>query len=404
MPARPLDALLAVALPPGHGGPGPVTVRPAEGRAAMRRFVQFPFDLYGPRHAFWVPPLRMDVAGKFNRRKNPFFEHGDMQPFLAERGGEVVGRIAAIRNGQHLATHADGAGFFGFVEAVDDPAVWDALLAAAEGWLAERGMTTARGPADPTLNDTAGLLVDGFARPPSVLMPYQPAYYARQFERLGYTRAMTMWAYFLHAAYLSDERIRRGAELVRRRTPGLTVRPLSRDRFDEDVRAALAIYNAAWAGNWGNVGYTEAEAQHLAKELKPVLDDDYFLFVERDGVPVAFSVTLPNLNQVLRLVPDGRLFPTGLPKLLALAKSGMVNEVRMALMGVLPEHRHLGLDVLLILETIDTGLGKGAVGSELSWVLDVNAPLLNALDKLGAVRDKEYALVERRLDGPPAGR
>lgn len=395
MPTAPRPALLSVALPPDTGGAGPVTVRPAGGRD-LKRFIQFPFDLFG-QHAFWVPPLRMDVAGKFSRMKNPFFGHGNMQPFLAERGGRVVGRIAAIRNGQHLAKFDDGAGFFGFLDAVDDPAVWSALFGAAEGWLRERGLTTARGPADPTLNDTAGLLVDGYRRPPSVLMPYQPAYYAERLAGLGYERAMTMWAYFVHAAYLADDRLRRGAELVRRRTPGLTVRPLRRSQFAEDVASALRIYNAAWAGNWGNVGYTQAEALHLASELKPVLEDDYFLFVERDGEPVAFSVSLPNLNQVLRLVPDGRLFPTGLPKLLAYAKSGMVNELRMALMGVLPEHRHLGLDALLILETIDTGLARGMVGCELSWVLDVNTALRNSLEKLGAVKDKEYVLMERRI-------
>lgn len=387
---------LAVALPPSHGGAGPVTVSPVRTGAERRWFIQFPFDLYG-RHPYWVPPLRMDVAGKLNPKKNPFFQHGALAPFVAERGGQVVGRIAAIRNGQHLAKYADGAGFFGFVEAVDDPAVWGPLVGAAEDWLRTAGLTSARGPVDPTMNDTAGLLVDGFRRPPSVLMPYQPAYYAQRFAELGYTPAMTMWAYFVHDAYLDDSRLRRGADIVRARQPDLTVRPLSRDRFAADVASALRIYNEAWGENWGNVGYTEAEAQHLAAELKPVLEDDLFLFVEKAGEPVAFSVTLPNLNQVLKTVRDGRLFPTGLPKLLALAKSGMVNEVRMALMGVLPEHRHGGLDVLLILETIDRGRQMGYAACEMSWVLDVNKALTNALDKMGAVRDKEYVMLEKPL-------
>ena len=387
---------LDVALAPDHGGRGPVTVRPVTGGTDRRRFIDFPFRLY-EGHPYWVPPLRMDVAGKLNRKKNPFFEHGDIAPFLAERGGEIVGRVAAIKNGQHLAKYDDKAGFFGFIEAVDDPEVWRALFDAAHGWLRGQGLTSARGPVDPTMNDTAGLLVDGFRRPPSILMPYQPAYYQTRLAELGYERAMTMWAYFVHDAYLDDSRLRRGVGLVRSRQPDLTVRPLDRSRFDADISAALRIYNAAWGENWGNVGYTEAEAQHLAAELKPVLEDDLFLFVEKAGVPIAFSASLPNLNQALKRVTDGRLLPFGLPKLLLLAKSGLVNEIRMALMGVLPEHRNGGLDALLVLETIDRGRAMGFDSCEMSWVLDGNKALTNALNKLGGVRDKEYVMVETSL-------
>lgn len=387
---------LAVALPPNHGGRGPVTVRPATGATDRRRFIDFPFRLY-EGHPYWVPPLRMDIAGKLNPKKNPFFQHGALVPFLAERGGEVVGRVAAIKNGQHLATHDDGAGFFGFIEAVDDAEVWRALFEAVHGWQRAEGLALSRGPVDPTMNDTAGLLVNGFRRPPAILMPYQPAYYAERLAELGYARQMTMWAFYVHDAYLDDSRLRRGAGIVRSRQPDVTVRPLDRARFDDDIRAALRIYNAAWAGNWGNVGYTEAEAQHLAAELKPVLEDELFLFVEKAGVPVAFSASLPNLNQVLKRLPDGRLLPFGLPKLLLLAKSGLVNEIRMALMGVLPEHRNGGLDALLVLETIDRGRALGFDACEMSWVLDVNKALTNALDKMGAVRDKEYVMLEKAL-------
>jgi hypothetical protein len=371
-----------------------VQVRPATSSRDLRRFIDLPFRLY-EGNRFWVPPLRVDIAAKLSPKKSPFFEHGEMQAFLATRGDKVVGRIAAIKNGKHLEKWDDGAGFFGFLEAEDDPEVFAALFGAAEGWLKARGLTSARGPVDPTMNDTAGLLVDGFDRPPSILMPYQPPYYKERLEELGYERAMTMWAYFVHDAYLDDSRLRRGVEIVRRRHPDLTVRPLDMSRFDEEVATALRLYNEAWGDNWGNVGYTDAEALHLAKELKPVLEPELFLFLEKAGEPIAFAVSLPNLNRALKHVKDGKLLPFGLPKLLAMAKSGLISEVRMALMGVGTAHRGQGFDALLVLDTIDRGRAMGYDACEMSWVLDTNKALTNALDKMGAQRDKEYCMVEK---------
>ncbi|MFN3597748.1 MAG: hypothetical protein ACK41D_10815 [Rubricoccaceae bacterium] len=385
--------LVAVALPPGTG---PVAVRPVRTAADARRFQDFPYRLYAG-HRFYVPPLRAEQAKTLSPKKNPFFEHGRMALFLAERGNHVVGRVAAIVNGRHLETHRDGAGFFGFFECVEDEDVAGALLNAAAGYLRAVGMKTMRGPTNPTLNDTAGLLVDGFLREPFILMPYNPPYYERLLTRHGLTRVMTMWAYYVHAANVDHARFKRGVDVVYRRHPDLRVRPLDRRRLGQEVAAAMRIYNAGWAGNWGHVPYTEAEAQHLAADLKQILDPDLFLFAELSGEPVAFSVSLPNVNAALRHVPDGRLFPLGLPRLLAHARFGAVHELRMPLMGVLPEHQGRAFDVPLIYETIRTGRRKGFDACEMSWVLETNTRLINALENLGAVRDKEYALFERAL-------
>ena len=373
-----------------------VQVRPALSSRDLRRFVDLPFRLY-EGNRFWVPPLRMDIAAKLNPKKNPFFEHGEMQAFLATRGDQVVGRIAAIKNGKHLEKWTDGAGFFGFLEAEDDAEVFAALFQTAEGWLRARGLKSARGPVDPTMNDTAGLLVEGFDRPPSILMPYQPAYYKAHLDALGYTRAVTMWAYFIHDAYLDDSRLRRGVDIVRRRHPDLTLRPLDTGRFAEEIATALRLYNEAWGENWGNVAYTDAEALHLAKELKPVLEPELFLFLEKAGEPIAFAISLPNLNRALKHIENGRLLPFGLPKLLAMAKSGLISEIRMAVMGVSSKYRGQGFDALLVLDTIDRGRAMGYDACEMSWVLDTNKALTNALDKMGAVRDKEYCMVEKAL-------
>ena len=394
-------------MPESLSRPGGVTVRPVVSAADLNRFLDLPYALYRGQPNF-VPPLRMDQKGVLNAKKNPFFEHGAIQLFLAERGGaggrpETVGRIAAIVNGQHLAKYADGNGFFGFFETVEDYAVAEALLDAATGWLTERGLTGVRGPTSPTMNDVSGLLVDGFDRPPAVLLPYNPPFYEDFLTRYGFARAMTMWAYYIHSAYLDISRMARGAALAQRRHPTLTIRSLDPARFSEDIAAAMEIYNVAWAGNWGHVPYTRREAEHLAKELKPIIENDLFLIVEDAGRPVAFSGSIPNVNRALKKLPDGRLFPTGLAKLVGTIKAGGLYEIRMALMGVLPEYRHMGIDALLIHQTVLNGLRDGYEACEMSWVLDVNKALTNALDKLGGVKDKEYAMMEMRFDGLSPG-
>ena len=378
--------------------PAAVTVRPVAGRAALRRFIDLPYRLY-EAHPYWVPPLRRDVAHTLDPRKNPFFEHGQIQPFLAEDAdGRAVGRIAAILNGMHLEKYGDGVGFFGFFEcAEDDASVAGALVEAAAAWLREQGLTAMRGPANPSLNDTAGLLVDGFDREPSVLMPYNPPFYEALLEGAGFARAMTMWAYYVHKKYVDVARMRRGVGLVLRRNPGLTVRTLDMGRFEEEARTVLDIYNEAWSDNWGHVPMTEAEFAKLAADLKQIVDPSMVFFLEREGEPVAFSICLPNLNQALKHVRDGRLLPTGLVKLLGYAKFGGIYEVRMPLMGVRKAYHGRGFDAVLILRTIEDGPGNGYDACEMSWVLDTNQVLKNALGSFGAIVDKEYALFEKSL-------
>ena len=376
---------------------GPVTVRPVASGRDRRRFLDLPYRHYAGDAAF-VPPLRMDQAKTLDPAKNPFFEHGRAQLFLAEdAAGTAVGRIAAIVNGMHLRKYDDGAGFFGFYEAPDDEAAAAALLGAAAEWLRGQGLRSLRGPANPTLNDVAGLLVEGFDTEPSILMPYNKPYYEAQLRAYGFERVMTMYAYYVHEKYLDARKLERGAELVRRRNPGLRLRTLDMGRFMEEARVVMDIYNEAWSENWGHVPMTEREFEHLAADLKQVIEPDLVYLLELDGEPVAFSVTIPNLNQALKHVRGGRLFPLGLPTLLAYAKLGAVYETRMPLMGVRKAHHGKGFDAVLILETIQRGRRMGYDACEMSWVLETNKPLLNALDHLGAVRDKTYALFETAL-------
>lgn len=375
-----------------------VTIRPVDGRRDRKRFIDVPYDFYPDRYPHWVPPLRRDVKATLDPSTNAFFEHGDMQLFLAEdASGAAVGRVAGIVNGMHLQTYDDATGFFGFFECVEDYSVAEALLDAATDWLRTQGLRHVRGPTNPTLNDTAGLLVDGFDRRPSILMPYNPPYHEAFLERYGFERRMTMWAYYLHKKYCDYERLRRGVEIVKKRTPGLSVRSLDPDRFEEEARTIREIYNEAWAENWGFVPVTEAEFLQMAEEMEQILEPELVYFVEHEGRPVGFSIALPNVNEALHHVPDGRLFPWGLPKLFLYMTYG-IYECRMPLMGIRPEFQGKGLDSMLVLETTERGPAIGYDACEMSWVLDTNTRLKNHVESLGGVKDKEYALFEAELD------
>jgi len=374
-----------------------VTVVPVQGRRARKRFVDFPYNFYPERYPRWVPPLRRDVKQILDPGSNAFFDHGDLQLFLAEdASGAAVGRIAAVVNGMHLQTHEDATGFFGFFESVDDEAVAEAVVDAAVGWLREQGLTRVRGPANPSLNDTAGLLVDGFEFSPSLLMPYNPPYYEKLLLRCGFERTMTMWSFYVHHKYMKMDRLRRGEKIARHRTPGLSLRTLDMDRFEEEVRVVRDIYNEAWADNWGHVPMTEAEFEQLVDELKQIVDPNMVFFVEHDGEPVGFSVSLPDVNEALRHVPDGRLFPFGLPKLLFHLRYSIRN-VRMPLMGIRKAYQGRGIDAMLILATMEAAVPNGYVGCETSWILDTNERLLNMIDTIGATQDKEYAMFEKPI-------
>ncbi|PEN13075.1 hypothetical protein CRI94_10495 [Longibacter salinarum] len=376
--------------------PASLQVDPVTGRSDRKAFIDFPYTFYPDDYPHWVPPLRREVKHSLDPSKNAFFEHGRAQLFLARRNGRVVGRIAAIINGMHLQKYDDDNGFFGFFECIDEYSVAEALFEAAAAWLQDQGMTGMRGPANPSLNDTAGLLVDGFDREPSILMPYNPPYHEDFLLKYGFERAMTMWAYYVHKKYVEFDRLKRGAQLVKRRTPGLTLRTLNMDEFEREARRVVDIYNEAWSDNWGHVPMTDAEFDQLADQLKQIVEPEMVFFVEHEGEPVAFSITLPNINQALKHIPDGKLFPLGLPKLLLNAHYG-IYECRMPLMGVRQEFQGKGLDALLVLATIENGPPNGFDACEMSWVLDSNDRLKNHVESLGAVVDKEYAMFERSI-------
>ena len=366
-------------------------------RGDRKAFIKFPYRLFKDTPE-WVPPLRVDMEHLVNMKKNAFFEHGKGAFFLARSSsGEIVGRIAGIINGMHLKKYDDGVGFYGFYECIDDIDVSRALFTAATDWLKKEGMTSVRGPVNPSMNDTAGLLISGFDRPPAVMLPYNFDYYESQLLDFGFERAATMWSYYTNSRLVNSKRLLRGADIIMKRNPRLSVRHLNMKEYITDVRLLLDIYNDAWSDNWGHVPMTDGEFDQMAKAMKEIVDPRLVNIVEDDGEPIAFSVSLPDINYALVQVRNGRLLPFGIVKLLAMLKLGAIRETRMLLMGVKKKYQGKGLDMLIVADMLKRNREIGMLGCDMSWVLDQNLKLRNFLDGIGCVQENEYALFEASI-------
>jgi GNAT superfamily N-acetyltransferase len=372
-----------------------VRVLQARSSKDLKRFIDLPYRLHA-RDPLWVPPLRRDVATLLSRDKNPFFEHAEAEYFLAERDGEVVGRIAAIHNRLHNETHADRVGFFGFFECLDDQAVADDLLAAAADWLRPRGLDTLRGPASFSVNDECGLLVDGFETPPTLMMPHNPRYYPTLLDRAGFAKAKDLWCFDgTDPAGDAGERVVRATDVVRRRF-GITIRPLNMRAFAAEVALVKRLYNEGWEKNWGFVPMTDREIDHLAEQFKPVVVPELVLFAEREGRVIGFAICMPDLNVAFRANRSGAFLP-GLIRVLWMLKTRRVNRLRVLLLGVLPELRGKGVDALLYHAIWQNGVARGIHWGEAGWILEDNAAMIAGMVKLGWKRYKTYRLYDRTL-------
>ncbi|MBI5867737.1 MAG: N-acetyltransferase, partial [candidate division Zixibacteria bacterium] len=360
---------------------GAIEVTPVTSDADKKLFLRLPERLYaGNPH--WVCPLRIERREFFDPAKNPFFDNADVQLFIARRDGRCVGRITAHIYRNHNQTHNERTGFFGFFECEQDYAIAEALYQKAAAYLKERGMDRMRGPANFTTNHEIAFLTEGFDSPPWVMMSYNPPFYLEFAERYGLTKAMDFNAYYMDKTMQIPDRIVRLIERIRTRS-GATIRTLNMSKFDDEVRLVKSVYDRAWAPNWGFVPMTNAEFFRMAKDLKQIVDPKMVFFAEIDGETAGFSLALPDINQAL-IRMNGRLFPFGLAKLLWLTKvSKVVNQVRMLVMGVLPEYQKRGIDNLLFHETYTKGIEAGYVAAELSWILETNDMMNAAARNMG---------------------
>ena len=374
-----------------------VIERIGRSRRELSRFFDVADALYASDPLF-VAPIRSDVAKVF-QGENPFFRHGEMQLFVARRDGRDVGRVAAILDRNHNEFHGEKAAFFGFFESENDPEVAGKLLEAAALWGRERKMTILRGPTNPTLNDEAGLLVDGFDSPPVMMMTYNPPYYAPLIEGQGFSKAKDLLAFWFPLEEKPLERLTRVAQRFRRRSPEIQVRNVTRGSLKHDLGKIREVYNEAWEKNWGFVPMTGEEMDFMAARLKPLLVPELLWIGEAprpDGglEPMAFMLMLPDYN--VAIAPTrGRLLPFGWLRFL-LARS-RVRTVRVVTLGVKKPWRQSGIQSIMMADSLRFLLKKGYTGAEVSWLLEDNELVIGAVRLWGGKLYKTYRIYEKAL-------
>ncbi len=363
-------------------------------KAHLRRFIDLPYRLYKD-HPCWVPPLRIDIKSQLSPDKHPFYRHASHTFFLVTHNGSDVGRMAVFHNRKHNQVYNVNVGMFGYLDMVDDVEVTTALMAAAREWLAQFDVTHLQGPYNPDINGSVGILMDTFDSPPMILMPYNYPYYARHLEELGFSKVKDLWTYELYAPMDAPDRL---VEFTRQMIEQgrYSIRTVNMRRFWEEAELVKEIYNQAWAENWGALWMDDEEFTYLAKDLKLLVDPAVAYLAEVNGEAVGFSLSLPNINEALARIPNGRLFPTGLFKLLRHKRR--LSTLRILTLGVLKPYRRLGIEAAFYLRTINDGQAKGYRLGEASWILEDNAPMINGLLRMGARKVKTYRIYGRPLD------
>lgn len=366
-----------------------VHIEKVDGGRGLHDYVMYPWQVYKD-DPYWVPPLIGDTKKMLT--KHPFLQHGRTEYYLARRDGKMCGRIAYVVNDLHNETHEENIAFFGFFDCHDDHEVISELFAVVERRAKEDGFTALRGPANFSSNEEYGLLVDGFDSSPAVMMTYNPRRYIDHIEKQGYHKAKDLVAYYLDNPNPPERVVNVAEKLAARK--GVVVRTVNMKRFREEVDKVKIVYNKAWEKNWGFVPMTEAEVDHMAAELKPVLKPELLIIAEKGDEPVGFTMALPELNSALKHA-NGRLFPFGLLKLLYYARK--VDMLRVLTLGLIPEYRRTGIDQLLYLRLFQGAHKLKITRGEFSWILEDNQPMRQALEKLGCNVYKTYRIYEKPL-------
>lgn len=375
-----------------------VEIRRVQSRKERKQFIRFAWKVYRNdpelnRH--WVPPVIADYMKTLDKEAYPLYDHADLAMFTAWKGGRMAGTIAAIENRRHNEIHHDKVGFWGFFECIDDQEVANALFDAAAQWLRAKGLDAMRGPVSPSMNDQCGMLVKGFDSPPVFLMLYNPPYYNNLALNAGHHVGQELLAWYINQDMIDIERLRRISGYMQQRE-GLSIRTIDMKDFDSEVEKIRDIYNKAWEKNWGFVPMTDREFDFMAKSMKPVAREHFIYFVEdRDGRPVGFSLSLPDMNVALKHVNGNPFTPWGLAKFWWYGRN--IRAYRTIVMGVLPEYRSKGVDSMLNAHIADYGGRHGLYSSEMSWVLKSNEAMSKLAKVIGGIPYKEYVIYEKDI-------
>ena len=380
-----------------------IAIRPVTSKADKKAFVELPYRLYA-NDPNWVPPLKQDVYSLITPGKNPWFGHGEAQLFLAERGGRVIGRISAHIDHLALAQPVEqgmgpGVGNWGLFEA-EDAGVAAALLATAETWLREKGMVRTLGPLSLSIWDEPGLLVQGFDHPPTVLMGHDNPAYQSWIEAAGYAGIKDLYTYAIPIDKEFPPLVQRIVQSGER-NDRIVIRRVDKRNFKAEAALILAILNDAWSDNWGFVPFTDAEVAYAGKTLKPVVYEDLIRVAEVDGEPVAFMMTLPDLNEKIAGF-GGALFPFNWAKLLWWLRAPKVTTMRVPLMGVVKKLQSTRMASQLAFMLVsyireDATAKFGATRGEFGWVLEDNGPMRSVGEAINGEINKIYRIYEKTL-------
>ncbi len=372
-----------------------VAVHPVTNRHELRKFIDVPWLVY-VNDPMWVPPLRLERRWHFSK-SNPFFEHGEWQAWIAYRNNQPVGRISAQIDQLHRQRYGSDTGHFGLLESVNDKEVFAELIQTAEKWLAERGTKHVSGPYNFSVNQECGVLVSGFDTPPMVMMPHSPKWYGQLLEEQGYYPLKDLLAYLMKLDMEVPKIMR---ILVDKFSKRIHTRALRRNQLKAEMEVLRSIFNDAWSENWGFIPFTEAEFSELGSTFRLLLRDEYIQIAEVDGVPAAFMVALPNLNEIFAKL-DGSLFPFGWIRLIKQLKYGEIHTGRIPLMGVRKQFQNTPLGATLAFMMLDAprqiGLSRGFREIEVSWILEDNKSMRGMIEKAGIQEYKRYRIYGKTL-------
>jgi hypothetical protein len=367
-----------------------------EGKSALNDFIRLPWSLYTD-DPMWVPPLLLERRMHLSP-KNPYFEHAKFCSWITYRKGKPVGRISAQIDRLHIDRYQDATGFFGMLESEDNSLTFRALLGTAENWLRNQGMQRISGPFNLSINQELGLLVDGFDTPPSLMMGHARPYYADRIEQDGYQKEKDLLAYIIN----TNIKMTATAKRITARMKGrIHIRKLQKSDFVNELKIIRNIFNDAWSQNWGFTPWTEAEFEHLGKDLKMLADEELVKIAEVDGKPAAFVVLLPNINEIIQDL-NGRLLPFGWFKILWRLKVKYPNSARIPLMGVRSQYHDSLMGAALAFGVIaglqQPVLKRGIKKVELSWILEDNMGMRNIIESTNGRVYKTYRIYTKELN------
>lgn len=372
-----------------------LSVRPVTNSREMGVFIDVPWFIYRD-DPLWVPPLRLERRLHFSRF-NPFFKHGEWQAWVAYRNSQPVGRISAQIDQLHRQRYGADTGHIGLLESIDDSDVFKVLTKTAEEWLAARNTRRITGPFNFSINQECGILVEGFDTPPVIMMPHSREWYGRLLEKQGYRGVKDMLAYWVNVDFKVPRLM---SALIGKFSDQVQMRTLRRNKFREEMEVLRDIFNDAWSENWGFVPFTREEFAELGSSLRLLVPDECIQIAEVDGVPAAFMVALPNLNEIFADL-NGSLFPAGWLRLIRVKSRGGVRTGRIPLMGVRRQFHNTPLGMALAFMVIDAprklGQAMGVEAVELSWILEDNKPMRAILDGLGCRQYKRYRIYGKTL-------